>query len=78
LPIDKLLSFLTGISITVAWHMTVSRYFYSYAHTVQLNSVFGGEITMNIERRDFAVIFPMSSISYRDFACDYFTVIFCE
>ena len=53
---------------------------YSYAHTVQLNSVFGGEITMNIERRDFAVIFPMSSISYRDFARerDYFTVIFCE
>jgi len=33
---------------------------------------------MNIERRDFAVIFPMSSISYRDFARDYFTVIFCE
>jgi len=33
---------------------------------------------MNIERRDFAVIFPMSSISYRDFVRDYFTVIFCE
>ena len=59
LPIDKVFLFLNGILTRVAWHMTVLYYFYSYAFTVQPNTVCGGKITMYIERRDFSVIFPI-------------------